>query len=145
MSKMIKIKMAMILLAVMPLWQACGGGGGGGGGNGGGGGSTTLTLETKPASLQGGSSTTFTAFITHNNGKFLGASWTLTSGGSNCSPACGSLSNHTNTGSSGNGDTDTILYTAPNSYSNSITITATSVKTPCPQTLIPSLSWGARP
>ena len=89
-----------------------------------------LTLETKPASVQGGSVTTFTAFIIHNHGQFLGANWTLTSGGSNCSPGCGTLANPTNTGSAGQGDTATIQYTAPASYANPITITATSVENP---------------
>lgn len=91
---------------------------------------TTLTLDSKPATVTAGSQTVFTASIDHNNGKFLGANWTLTSNGSPCSPGCGSFSAHTNSGSAGNGDTDTITYTAPNSYANPITITAASVENP---------------
>jgi large repetitive protein len=93
-------------------------------------GAAELTLETTPAMVQGGSTTTFTAFIIHNNGQFLGATWSLTSGGASCMPGCGTLNNPTNSGSSGQGDTATIQYTAPNSYANPITITAASVENP---------------
>lgn len=95
---------------------------------GGGGKTTTLTLMMQVTTVPAGQQQVFTAFIDHNNGQFSGASWTLTSGGSNCTPACGALSNHTNNGSPGNGDTDTITYTAPTSYANPVTITAASVE-----------------
>ena len=95
-----------------------------------GGNTTTLTLQTQVASIPAGQQQVFTAFIIHNNQQFLGATWTLTSGGSACMPACGTLGNSTNSGSSGNGDTATITYTAPNSYANQVTITAASVENP---------------
>jgi hypothetical protein len=113
------------LLGIVPcgMMAGCGSGGGSGG-------TTTLTLETKPTSVAAGSQTVFTAIIVHNHGNFEGANWSLTSNGTACSPGCGSLSNHTNSGSSGNGDTDTITYTAPNSFASPITITAASVENP---------------
>lgn len=95
-----------------------------------GGKTTTLTLETQVASVPAGQQQVFTAFIVHNNGQFLGANWTLTANGHACLPACGTLSNPTNVGSQGNGDTATITYTAPNSYANPVTITAASVENP---------------
>jgi hypothetical protein len=93
---------------------------------------TVLALQTTPSSISAGTQVVFTAFISHNNGNFAGANWTLTSSGTACSPACGTLSNPTNSGSSGNGDTATITYTAPNTAPNpnSVTITATSVENP---------------
>ena len=93
-------------------------------------GPASLSLDSKPATVQAASVTTFSATIVHNNGKFLGATWTLTSGGSSCSPGCGTLGNSTNSGSAGQGDTATIDYTAPSSFSNSVTITAKSVENP---------------
>lgn len=97
-----------------------------------GGKTTTLSLDTTPTSVAAGSQTVFSASISHNNGQFLGANWTLASTGSPCSPGCGTLSNPTNNGSPGNGDTATITYTAPNAppNPNSVTITATSVENP---------------
>ncbi len=91
---------------------------------------TVLSLDTMPASIPAGTTYVFSASISHNNGNFEGANWTLTSNGTNCSPTCGSLSNYTNTGSPGNGDTTTITYTAPATVPNpnSVTITATSVE-----------------
>ena len=92
---------------------------------------TVLTLETTPTSIQAGAQMVFTATISHNNGKFLGANWSITSNGTSCS-ACGTLTSPTNTGSQGNGDTSTITYTAPTTppTPNSITIIATSVENP---------------
>lgn len=89
---------------------------------------TTLSLDTTPTTVQATAQFVFSASISHNNGQFLGATWTLTTGGAACTAACGTLSNYTNTGSQGNGDTTTITYTAPNAMPtpNSITITATS-------------------
>lgn len=94
----------------------------------GGGKTTTLSLDTTPTSITAGTQATFSASISHNHGQFLGANWTLT--GAACPSACGTLSNPTNSGSSGNGDTSTITYTAPATAPNpnSITITATSVE-----------------
>jgi hypothetical protein len=85
-----------------------------------------------PSSIPAGTQVVFTADISHNNGNFAGATWALTSSGTSCSPACGTLSNPTNSGSAGNGDTATITYTAPNTAPNpnSITVTATSVENP---------------
>ena len=93
---------------------------------------TVLALQTTPSSISAGTQVVFTAVISHNNGNFAGANWTLTSSGTACSPGCGTLSNPTNSGSAGNGDTATITYTAPNTAPNpnSITITATSVENP---------------
>jgi hypothetical protein len=93
---------------------------------------TVLALQTNPASISAGTQVVFTAIISHNNGNFAGANWTLTSSGTACSPACGMLSNPTNSGSAGNGDTATITYIAPNTAPNpnSVTITATSVENP---------------
>ncbi len=93
---------------------------------------TELSLDTTPTTITVGTQTVFTAGISHNNGQFEGANWTLTTGGSACTAACGTLSNYTNTGSSGNGDTTTITYTAPATIPtpNSITITATSIENP---------------
>jgi hypothetical protein len=95
-----------------------------------GGKTTTLSLQTQVTSVPAGTQQVFTAFIIHNNQQFLGASWTLTSGGQDCHPACGTLSNPTNSGSSGNGDTATITYSAPNSYASQVMITAASVENP---------------
>jgi len=97
-----------------------------------GGKTTTLSLDTTPTSIAAGSQTVFTASISHNNGNFLGANWTLASSGVACPTACGTLSNPANNGSQGNGDTATITYTAPATppTPNSITITATSVENP---------------
>lgn len=97
-----------------------------------GGKTTTLSLQTTPPSIAAGTQVVFTATISHNNGQFLGANWTLASNGAACPSACGTLSNPTNTGSSGNGDTATITYTAPAvaPAPNSVTITATSVENP---------------
>ena len=93
---------------------------------------TVLALQPVPSSIPAGTQAVFTAFISHNNGNFAGATWALTSSGTSCSPACGTLSNPTNSGSAGNGDTATITYTAPNTAPNpnSITVTATSVENP---------------
>jgi len=94
---------------------------------------TTLALQTNPSSIPAGTPAfVFTAVISHNNGNFAGATWTLTSGGSACSPGCGVLGTATNTGSPGNGDTSTIPYNAPATppSPNSVTITATSVENP---------------
>src|ERR1700723_1471737 len=87
---------------------------------------------TSPPSIAAGSQTVFTATISHNNGKFQGATWALTNGGAACPSACGTLTNPTNVGSSGNGDTATITYTAPGAppTPNSVTVTATSVENP---------------
>jgi hypothetical protein len=97
-----------------------------------GGKTTTLSLQTTPTTIAAGTQVVFTATISHNNGQFLGANWTLASSGVACPSACGTLSNPTNTGSSGNGDTATITYTAPAvaPAPNSVTITATSVENP---------------
>jgi hypothetical protein len=123
-SKAQGVRMAAVLVAAC-LLAACGIGGIGGGKT------TTLTLQTQQVtSVPAGQQRVFTAFIIHNNGQFLGANWTLTSGGNVCSPGCGTLTNPTNVGSSGNGDTATITYTAPNSYANPVTITAASVENP---------------
>jgi hypothetical protein len=90
---------------------------------------TTLTLEAAATSIPAGTQVVFTAFIDHNNGNFAGATWALSSNGVGCSSACGKLSNATNSGSSGNGDTATITYTAPDTPpSGSVTIMATSVE-----------------
>ena len=93
---------------------------------------TTLSLQAPPASISAGSQAVFTATISHNNGQFEGATWALTNSGAACPSACGTLTNPTNAGSSGNGDTATITYTAPVTAPspNSITITATSVENP---------------
>lgn len=93
---------------------------------------TVLALQPVPPSIAAGTQAVFTALISHNNGNFAGANWALTSSGTACSPTCGTLSNPTNSGSAGNGDTATITYTAPNTAPNpnSITITATSVENP---------------
>jgi hypothetical protein len=94
---------------------------------------TTLALQNTPSSIPAGTQAyVFTAYISHNNGKFLGASWALTNAGSACSPGCGTLGTPTNTGSQGNGDTSTIPYNAPSTAPNpnSVTITATSVENP---------------
>jgi hypothetical protein len=94
---------------------------------------TTLALQNTPSSIPAGTQAyVFTAVISHNNGKFMGASWALTSNGSTCSPGCGTLGKSTNTGSQGNGDTSTIPYNAPPTAPNpnSVTITATSVENP---------------
>jgi hypothetical protein len=92
----------------------------------------TLSLQAPPASIAAGSQMVFTASISHNNGQFEGATWALMSSGAACPSACGTLTNPTNTGSSGNGDTATITYTAPATppTPNSITVTATSVENP---------------
>ena len=97
-----------------------------------GGKTTTLSLDTNPTSIAASSTMVFTASISHNHGQFEGANWTLASQGGACSSGCGTLSNPTNSGSSGNGDTATITYTAPATAPtpNSITITATSVENP---------------
>jgi hypothetical protein len=89
---------------------------------------TTLSLQAPPASIAAGSQAVFTATISHNNGQFKGATWTLTG----CSSGCGTLTNPTNVGSAGNGDTATITYTAPAiaPTPNSITVTAASVENP---------------
>ncbi len=91
---------------------------------------TVLALQTTPSSISAGTQVVFTAYISHNNGNFAGATWTLTSSGTACAPACGALTNPTNSGSAGNGDTATITYTAPGTAPspNSVTITATSVE-----------------
>jgi hypothetical protein len=88
---------------------------------------TVLALQTTPSSISAGTRVVFTAVISHNNGNFAGANWTLTSSGTACLPGCGTLSNPTNSGSAGTGDTATITYTAPNTAPNpnSTTITAT--------------------
>jgi Putative Ig domain len=88
---------------------------------------TELTLQTKPTTVPAGGQVVFTAFIDHNNGQFEGANWSLS-----CTNGCGALSNQTNQGSQGNGDTATITYTAPSAppTPNTITITATSVENP---------------
>jgi hypothetical protein len=93
---------------------------------------TVLALQPVPSSIPAGTQVVFTAYISHKNDNFAGANWTLTSSGTACSPGCGTLSNPTNSGSAGNGDTATITYTAPNTAPNpnSITITATSVEDP---------------
>jgi len=93
---------------------------------------TTLSLQAPPPSIAAGSQTVFTATISHNNGQFQGATWALTNGGAACPSACGTLTNPTNVGSSGNGDTATITYTAPGAppTPNSVTVTATSVENP---------------
>jgi hypothetical protein len=94
---------------------------------------TILALQTNPSSIAAGTQAfVFTAVISHNNGNFAGASWTLTSNGTACSAACGTLGTPTNTGSPGNGDTSTIPYNAPATAPtpNSVTITATSVENP---------------
>lgn len=93
---------------------------------------TMLTLQTTPSSIPAGTQVVFTAFIIHNNGNFAGANWALTSNGSACQPDCGTLTDPTNTGSQGNGDTATITYNAPSQppSPNSVTITATSVENP---------------
>jgi hypothetical protein len=93
---------------------------------------TMLTLQTTPSSIPAGTQVVFTAFIIHNNGNFAGANWALTSNGSACQPDCGTLTDPTNTGSQGNGDTATITYNAPSlpPSPNSVTITATSVENP---------------
>jgi hypothetical protein len=97
-----------------------------------GGKTTVLSLDTTPTSIAAGSQMVFTATISHNNGHFLGANWTLANSGVACPTACGALSNPTNNGSQGNGDTATITYTAPATppTPNSVTITATSVENP---------------
>ena len=97
-----------------------------------GGKTTVLSLDTAPPSIAAGSQTVFTATISHNNGQFLGANWTLAINGVACQAACGTMSKPTNSGSQGNGDTATITYTAPAipPTPNSITITATSVENP---------------
>jgi hypothetical protein len=90
---------------------------------------TTLSLATTPTSIQAGTQMVFTALISHNNGQFLGATWTLTSNGSRCDSSCGTLSNSQNSGSQGNGDTATITYSAPMvPPAKAVTITATSVE-----------------
>jgi hypothetical protein len=91
---------------------------------------TTLTLNPVPSSIQAGTQAVFSAYIDHNNGNFDGATFTLTSNGTACSPDCGTLSGYTNAGSSGNGDTATITYTAPATppNPNSVTVTATSIE-----------------
>jgi len=73
-----------------------------------------------------------TAYIDHNNGNFAGANFTLTSGGSAYSAACGVLAGYANSGSQGKGDTATIAYTAParSPTPNFVTITATSMREP---------------
>jgi hypothetical protein len=94
---------------------------------------TTLALQTNPASIPAGTQAfVFTATISHNNGNFAGASWALTTNGTACSAACGTLGTPTNSGSPGNGDTSTIPYNAPATAPtpNSVTITATSVENP---------------
>jgi Putative Ig domain len=111
-----------VVLAAVSFLSGCGIGGGGK--------TTTLTLQTQVATIAAGQQQSFTAFIIHNNQQFLGATWTLTSGGSACTPACGTLGGSSNSGSSGNGDTATITYTAPNSYAGQVTITAASVENP---------------
>jgi hypothetical protein len=112
-----QVLVAFLLLILLPACNLVGGGK-----------TTTLSLDTTPASITAGTQTIFSASISHNNGQFLGANWTLT--GAACPSACGTLSNPTNSGSSGNGDTSTITYTAPTTVPNpnSITITATSVE-----------------
>ena len=97
-----------------------------------GGKTTTLALQTTPSSIAVGSQVVFTASISHNNGQFEGANWSLASNGVACPTGCGTLTNPTNTGSPGNGDTATITYTAPAvaPAPNSVTITATSVENP---------------
>jgi large repetitive protein len=97
-----------------------------------GGKTTVLTLQTTPTSIAASSAIVFTATISHNNGQFEGATWTLSSNGLPCSPACGTLGTPTNSGSQGNGDTATVPYNAPASppMPNSVTITATSVENP---------------
>jgi hypothetical protein len=93
---------------------------------------TTLTLETTPTSIPAGTQVVFTAYIDHNNGSFAGANFTLTTNGTACSAACGTLTGYTNSGSQGNGDNATITYTAPVTIPtpNSVTITATSIENP---------------
>jgi hypothetical protein len=97
-----------------------------------GGKTTVLTLQTTPTSIAASSTVVFTATISHNNGQFEGATWTLSSSGVACSPACGTLGTPTSSGSQGNGDTATVPYNAPASppTPNSVTITATSVENP---------------
>jgi hypothetical protein len=97
-----------------------------------GGKTTTLSLQTNPTSIAAATQVVFTATISHNNGQFLGANWTLASNGVACPSTCGTLSNPTNTGSPGNGDTATITYIAPAvaPAPNSVTIAATSVENP---------------
>lgn len=93
---------------------------------------TVLALQTNPSSISAGTQVVFTATISHNNGNFAGANWALTSNGTACPTACGTLASPTNSGSAGNGDTATITYTAPATAPspNSVTITATSVENP---------------
>src|ERR1700693_6388846 len=54
-----------------------------------GGKTTVLSLDTAPPSIAAGSQTVFTATISHNNGQFLGANWTLAINGVACQAACG--------------------------------------------------------
>lgn len=91
---------------------------------------TVLSLDTMPTSVPAGTTYVFSASISHNNGNFEGANWTLSQNGQACAPACGTLSGYTNSGSQGNGDTTTITYTAPSTVPspNSATITATSIE-----------------
>src|SRR5579863_147549 len=50
---------------------------------------TTLALQTTPSSIPAGTQAfVFTAYISHNNGNFAGAKWTLTSNGTACTPGC---------------------------------------------------------
>ncbi|HWY02672.1 MAG TPA: hypothetical protein VNX60_03310 [Candidatus Acidoferrum sp.] len=48
---------------------------------------TELTLDTTPTSIMSGTQTVFMASIDHNNGNFAGATWSLTSSGTSCTPA----------------------------------------------------------
>jgi Putative Ig domain len=93
---------------------------------------TVLSLDGAPTSIPAGTQYIFTGSISHNNGSFEGATWTLTSNGAPCQPGCGTLGTPTSNGSAGNGDTITVPYNAPATppNPNSMTITATSVENP---------------
>ena len=62
---------------------------------------TVLSLDTMPTSVPAGTTYVFSASISHNNGNFEGANWTLSQNGQACAPACGTLSGYTNSGSRG--------------------------------------------
>jgi hypothetical protein len=95
-----------------------------------GGGATTqpavqVAITNKISTVTAGTAAvTIDASVT-NDGANAGVSWSLTAGGANCSPVCGSLSQST---------TSSVLYTppstAPAAPSNSPVITATSISDP---------------